>query len=313
MGKLIKKSLRKCWKRMDKKEYFDRISVYLESKLRFLDDKPEETIESTVKSLWFKAAGIPVSAERAITLPLPDLSERQLDYLNDIIKLRVGNTPLAYITGRQNFMGIELLSDKRALIPRKETELLGNKALDISKKMIISNKKVIVMDVCCGCGNLGISVANYNPDCIVYASDISTEAVELTQENINLLNLGQRVFVQQADMMSAFEKQDYYNYFDMIMCNPPYISSSKVTKMDKEISINEPKLAFDGGMLGTKIIQKLIIEAPKFLKKKGWLVFEVGSGQGQFIAQLCERAKTFSKIETTLDDSDTVRVISARK
>jgi release factor glutamine methyltransferase len=298
---------------MDKKEYFDRISVYLESKLHFLDDKPEETIESTIKALWLKAAGFSLSAEKAADMLLPDLTEKQRDYLTQLIQSRIENTPLAYITGRQNFMGIEFICDKRALIPRKETELLGKKALDISKKMSISNKKVCAMDVCCGSGNLGITVATYNPYCTVYSSDLSQEAVELTQENINLLNLGQRVFVQQGDMMSAFEKQDYYNYFDLIMCNPPYISSSKVTKMDKEISMNEPKLAFDGGMLGTKIIQRLIIEAPKFLKEKGWLVFEVGSGQGQFIAQLYERAKTFSKIDTTLDDSDSIRVISARK
>jgi release factor glutamine methyltransferase len=82
--------------------------------------------------------------------------------------------------------------------------------------------------------------------------------------------------------------------------------------MDIEISMNEPKIAFDGGMLGTKIIQKLIHDAPRFLAEQGWLAFEVGSGQGQFIAQLCERSGAFSKIETDSDNSGIIRVISAR-
>jgi release factor glutamine methyltransferase len=298
---------------MDKKENFDRIKVFLENKLRLQNDKPEENIESTVKALWFKAAGIPVSAEKSLTLTLPELSESQLTCLNELIKLRIENIPLAYITGRQNFMGIELMSDKRALIPRKETELLGKKTFNLIKQMYGSNKKMNVMDVCCGSGNLGISIAYFNSNCVVYASDLSQDAVELTRENIALLNLNARVFAEQGDMMSAFEKDVYYKTFDLIVCNPPYISSSKVTKMDIEISMNEPRIAFDGGMLGTKIIQKLIHDAPKYMAEQGWLVFEVGSGQGQFIAQLCERSGAFSKIETTLDDSDTIRVISARK
>jgi release factor glutamine methyltransferase len=298
---------------MDKKENFDRIKAYLECKLRLQNDKPEENIDSTVKALWFKAAGIPVSAEKSLTLSLPDLSENQLTVLNELIKLRIENIPLAYITGRQNFMGIELLSDKRALIPRKETELLGKKTFALLKEMSGSDKKLSIMDVCCGSGNLGISIAYFNPNCVVYASDLSNDAVELTKENISLLNLNHKVFAAQGDMMSAFEKDEYYQTFDLIVCNPPYISSSKVTKMDIEISMNEPKIAFDGGMLGTKIIQKLIHDAPKFLTEQGWLAFEVGSGQGQFIAQLCERSDGFSKIETDIDDSGIIRVISARK
>lgn len=297
---------------MDKQEFFNKISTELENKLHFLADKPEETIESSIKALWFKAAGFPISAERAINLSLPDLTEKQISYLYQLIQMRLENTPLAYITGRQNFMGVELLSDKRALIPRKETELLGKKALELSKEISDSNNQIYIMDVCCGSGNLGITVAHSNSNCIVYASDISHEAVELTKENINLLNLNKRVYVKQGDMMSAFEKNEYYEYFDLVICNPPYIISSKVPKMDSEISMNEPMVAFDGGMLGIKIIQKLIHEAPKFLRNRGWLVFEVGLGHGQLITQLCKRTQLYGQIETVLDDSDQIRVILAQ-
>jgi len=298
---------------MDKQELFNGIRVELENKLHLLDDKPEETVESTIKALWFKAAGIPLSSEKAINLDLPDLTEEQRTFLFNIVQLRIENTPLAYITGRQNFMGVELLSDKRALIPRKETEILGKKALELSKAMTDQEKKIYILDVCCGSGNLAITMAHYNSDCIVYATDISSEAVELTQENINLLNLNKRVYVEQGDMMSAFDKEEFYEKFDLIICNPPYILSSKVPKMDLEISMNEPMVAFDGGMLGIKIIQKLVHESPKFLKNKGWLVFEVGAGQGQLITQLCERTTLFNHIETVPDNSAYIRVVCAQK
>lgn len=298
---------------MNKTELFNRISDDLKNKLHFLEDKPEETIETTLKALWFAAAGFPVSAEGALKLSIPDLTEKQIKNLHQLIELRLNNTPLAHITKRQNFMGIELLSDKRALIPRKETELLGKKALELSNRIAKSKGIINVIDVCCGSGNLGIAIAHFNPNCIVYATDISQEAVELTQDNINLLNLNQRVHVKQGDLLSVFETNEFYEKIDLIICNPPYILSSKVQKMDTEIASNEPVLAFDGGMLGIKIIQKLISEAPKFLTHEGWLIFEVGVGQGNFIAQLCERAQLYQLIESVPDDSGNIRVILTRK
>jgi release factor glutamine methyltransferase len=298
---------------MNKLELFNSLSNNLTNKLHLLEDKPEETIETTLKALWFAAAGIPVSAEGSYKLPIPELTEKQIVNLNQFIELRLNGTPLAHITKRQNFMGIELMSDKRALIPRKETELLGRKALDLSYRIVKSKGKINVIDVCCGSGNLGIAIAHFNPDCQVYATDISEEAVELARDNINLLNLSRRVHVSQGDLLSVFETNEFYEKTDLIICNPPYILSSKVQKMDSEIASNEPVLAFDGGMLGIKIIQKLITEAPKFLTNDGWLIFEVGVGQGNFIAQLCERSQLYQLIESGADDSGNIRVISLQK
>lgn len=298
---------------MNKSELFSSISNDLKSRLHLLEDKPEETIESTLKTLWLTAAGIPVSAEGSIKLSIPDLTEKQIENLHQLIELRLNNTPLAHITNRQSFMGIELLSDRRALIPRKETELLGRKALELSNRIVKSKGRIKLIDVCCGSGNLGIAIAHLNPNCIVFSTDISQEAVELTQDNINFLNLNQRVQVKQGDLLSVFETDEYYEKTDLIICNPPYIQSSKVQKMDSEIASNEPALAFDGGMLGIKIIQKLISEAPKFLTSEGWLIFEVGAGQGNFITQLCERSQLYQLIESVSDDSGTARVILAQK
>jgi len=298
---------------MNKTELFDKISNELKNKIHILADKPEETIESTLKALWLAASGLFVSAESAGKMTLPDLTEKQIRELYDLIDIRLKNTPLAHITKRQNFMGIELLSDKRALIPRKETEILGKKALEISIRIARSKGIINIIDACCGSGNLGIAIAYFNPDCIVHATDISQEAVELTQDNIDFLNLNQRVHVKQGDLLSVFESNEFYDRIDLIVCNPPYILSSKVHKMDTEISSNEPVLAFDGGMLGIKIIQKLLSEATKFLTPGGWLIFEVGVGQGNLIVQLCERSQHYRGIESVSDDSGNIRVILAQK
>jgi len=298
---------------MNKSELYKSISNDLTGRLHLLEDKPEETIETTLKALWLTASGSPVSAQGSLNLPVPDLSDKQVEKLHELIDLRLNNTPLAHITRRQNFMGIELLSDKRALIPRKETEILGKKALELSKKLASEKGRIKVIDVCCGSGNLGIAIATYNADCTVYSTDLSQEAVDLTRDNIEFLNLTERVNVKQGDLLSVFETDEFYEKTDLIICNPPYITSSKVQKMDTEIASNEPVLAFDGGMLGIKIIQKLIADAPRFLTNDGWLIFEVGAGQGNFIAQLCERSQSYRAIEQVSDDNGNVRVIIAHK
>jgi release factor glutamine methyltransferase len=296
---------------MNKVELYNRIESVLIGKLNLLDDKPEETIESTIKALWYAASGNPKSVEESVILELPELTKEQVEKLSVFVDQRLSNTPLAYITGRQSFMGIELLSDKRALIPRKETEILGRKALELSNTIAEEQEKVKVIDVCCGAGNIGLALAYYNYKVIISASDISQEAVDLTSDNISLLELNERVHVIQGDLFSAFELDEYYGNTHLIVCNPPYISSAKVPKMIQEISKNEPLLAFDGGMLGTRIILKLIIESPKFLAKGGWVVFECGVGQGPFIQNLCERSEFFSKVESVSDNLGNIRVILA--
>jgi len=292
---------------------FDQLKKELHSKLHFLTDKPEETIDSTLRACWLTASGFPVSAEEAVKRELPELTEMQTDTLYSLIQKRVNNVPLAHITGRQNFMNVELLSDNRALIPRKETEILGREALGISLDLAREKKMVRVMDICCGSGNLGLAVAHYNPASIVFATDLSEEAVELTKDNISFLNLGEQIGAQPGDLFEAFEKEEHYRNTDIIICNPPYISSAKVLKMNTEISNYEPALAFDGGMFGTKVIQKLITEAPKFLTDGGWLLFEVGLGQGEFMMELCKRADHYNTVLPVSDAQGNIRVIVAQK
>lgn len=287
------------------------IKQRLENNLTLLEDKPEETIETTINALWNKAYGISMSAEKASQASLPPLTDEQKAILHQLIDKRLNGEPLAHLTGRQNFMGIELLCDKRALIPRKETEILGETALKRCQE-IAKNKSIVnVFDLCCGSGNLGLSLASHHQKLQIHSSDLSQEAVELTDENITFLGLNHQVKVCQSDLFLNFESASFWGKIDLIVCNPPYISTSKVSKMPLEIATNEPAMAFDGGMVGLKIIQKLIQEAPKFLTHTGWLVFEVGVGQGPFVIQICEKSGLYQQIESASDDFGNIRVIAA--
>ena len=292
---------------------FNEIKSKLAPQLQFLQDKPEETLASTIKACWLKAAGMPVSAEASLKHELPQLNETEIDILNNLLNRRLENVPLAHITGRQNFMGIELLSDPRALIPRKETELLGSKALEISLEYADQREQVRIMDICCGGGNLALAIAFHNPKAHVFAADLSGEAIALTLENINFLSLQERVEASQGDIFSCFENEKYFANTDIIVCNPPYISTAKVPKMHTETASHEPSLAFDGGMFGTNIIQKVIINAPRFLTPGGWLLMEVGAGQGEFIKRLCDGSESFLPATSVNDDHGNIRVIMAQK
>lgn len=298
---------------MSNTELFSKFSQVLKAQISFLEDKPEENLVSTLKALWLCAADFPVSAEKAVGLKLPELTTIQKKKLEHLFKQRINNIPLAHITKRQSFMGLEFITDKRALIPRKETEILGNEALKLSFEFSEIYGKVNVIDVCCGAGNLGIAISKLNPLCKVHAADISSEAVELACENVKFLNQDSRVRVIVSDMLAEFETNEFFGKIDLIICNPPYISNSKVVKMHPEISDNEPSLAFNGGMMGLKVIQKLIHEAPRFLSPGGWLCFEVGDGQGEFISKMCKKTQLYQKIQLVLDISGNIRVILSQK
>lgn len=298
---------------MTSEERFSRLKPRLEGKLTFPDDKVDETIDSTIKALWFAAIGLQISSEEALKLPLPELNRQQTRTFYRLLGQRLNNKPLAHITGRQNFMGIELICDYRALIPRKETEILGRKALELSYRLSQQKHNLKVIDVCCGAGNLGLALAYFNTNAHVYASDLSTEAIELARENIEFLRLQDRVITKQGSLFEPFDSEEFYGQVDLIVSNPPYISSAKIPRMNEQISAHEPYQAFDGGVFGINLIREIINEAPKYLTVPGWLIFEVGVGQGPFVVQLCENTGRYHFIDTVLDEAGNIRVILAKK
>ena len=126
----------------------------------FLADKPEETLESTLYALWHAAAGQPVSAELAAAMDLPQLQDQQQSILFQLIEQRLSGRPLAHLTSRQHFMNLEMLASPMALIPRKETELLGWTALKLGQLLSEDKKPITIIDVCTGSGNLALAMAH---------------------------------------------------------------------------------------------------------------------------------------------------------
>jgi len=293
-----------------KKLYHD-LAEQLSAGLRLLPDKPEETPDSTLCALWHTAAGVPVSAQKAGGLALRLLNATEIERLRELISQRIAGIPLAYLTGRQHFMGLDLFAGREALIPRMETELLGWGALEALQGLAADRDKVVVVDVCTGSGNLALALAFHAPKARVYAADLSREAVALARRNTHYLQLQDRVEFREGDLLAPFDEPGFHGCVDLLVCNPPYISSGKVDTMPHEIIGHEPRLAFDGGPFGIRIVERLIREAPRFLRKGGCLAFEVGLGQGSAFMKRLAGDKRYSRLRPIEDGAGAVRAIVA--
>jgi len=282
------------------------------AKLNALPDKPEETAESTLRALWQMAAGVPMSAEQSAESALPPLNDAAKARLSELLAQRWTGIPLAHLTGRQRFMGVELLASREALVPRKETELLGNVALAVLRTLARDKPSPRMIDVCTGAGNLAVTLAMQVPAAKVYASDLSEEAVALARRNGTALGLDSRVEFRQGDFLAPFADGQFDHNIDLLTCNPPYISSGKVGTMPGEIIGHEPSLAFDGGPFGVKILQRLLTEAPQFLRPGGWLAFEVGLGQGPALMDRMRRNPAYADLAGVMDAAGAVRAVVAR-
>lgn len=284
----------------------------LAGRIEFLPDKPEETLESTIRALWFAAAGTPKSAEAALLGEPPELTEVARAAFQELLNKRLSGVPLSHLTRRQRFMGLEMLADPRALIPRKETELLANAAVHAARQSVAGSERPLVVDVCTGSGNVALAIAHHVQSARVFGADLSEEAVMLARDNAQLLGLQNRVEFRCGDLLSPFESEEFLGKVDVLTCNPPYINSAKVGTMSGEISEHEPRLAFDGGPLGIGILMKLTQQAPRFLRAGGWLAFEVGLGQGPALVKRLKANPLFTHVECHESEQGALRAIVAR-
>lgn len=292
---------------------FQRRCAALAERLQTLPDKPQETAAATLRALWHLASGRAMSVEAAEQTALPVLDQAAEARLADLISRRLSGVPLAHLTGRQRFMGMELLAGKGALIPRQETELLGHAALSVLHGLAAKRQSVVVIDVCTGSANLALALAQHEPKAQVFAADLSEDAVELARRNAVHAGLSDRVELRVGDLLAPFDQARFHGAVDLLICNPPYISSQKVAVMASEISDFEPRLAFDGGPLGVRILQRLIRESPGYLKPGGWLAFEVGHGQGPAVLKRLQAQGDFDRTQTVTDAHGEIRGILAAR
>jgi release factor glutamine methyltransferase len=224
---------------------------------------------------------------------------------------RAAGAPLAYVTGREMFMRVELEVDEGALAPREETELLGYTALEAIRSSGSAAPKII--DMCCGSGNLACALAHHFPTARVWASDLTDGCVNVARRNVKHVGVSERVIVAQGDLFAGFVGLGLEGNIDVVVCNPPYISQSKLATDRAELLKHEPREAFDGGPYGLSIQQRVVKEALPFLRPGGTLLFEIGLGQERQVKMLFDRVKEYEDIRLVANAAGQVRVVSGRK
>lgn len=287
----------------------------LGDRLQTLPDKPEETVAATLRTLWHLAGGRALSVETALRTALSPMDKAGEARLAALIEQRLSGIPLAHLSGRQHFMGLEMLAGKDALIPRAETELLGGAALEVLRELAArasGEERVTVIDVCTGSGNLALALAHHEPRARVFAADLSADAVDLARRNAHHLSLHERVELRCGDLLEPFNQPQFHGQVDLLVCNPPYISSKKVDTLAGEIGGFEPRLAFDGGPLGIAILNRVIREAPLYLKPGGWLAVEVGLGQAVAMVKRMQSAGTYGSVRALTNHLGESRAVLAR-
>ena len=180
----------------------------------------------------------------------------QLPVLESLVERRINREPLSYITGKTEFFKRQFTVDERVLIPRPESEQLVVRAIDYVRKCGIENPRVA--DVGTGSGAIAISIALEMPSAEVFATDISSEALEVAHMNAH--KLGAEVEFTQGNLMGTLQGK-----FDLIVSNPPYIQSQVIKSLEPEV-LREPRIALDGGPNGTEVISPLLEEIRKKLK-----------------------------------------------
>ena len=220
------------------------------------------------------------------------------------ISQRARGVPLQYITGHQEFWGLDFKVTPAVLIPRPETEHSVEAVLDLAKKLEVQR----IVDVGTGSGCIAIALASELPSAEIHAVDISADALAVARENAERLGFADRVHFRQSHVLAEYF--DKGPYFDIVVSNPPYVGSNEPEKVQREVREHEPRIAVFGGQTGLELYAQLIPQAQTVLKAGGWLVMEIGySTEAQIRAML----KDWSQVRAACDLQGIPRVVIARK
>ena len=216
----------------------------------------------------------------------------------DLILQRVAHTPLAYIKGTQEFMGLEFSVNKQVLIPNQDTETL------VEEAMRLMHDGMRVLDLCTGSGCIALSLLHYTNDTSAVATDISKAALTVAVQNAEQLNLVQRISFAETDLFPVQKEK-----FDLIVSNPPYIPTEVIETLAPEVKDHEPRLALDGTEDGLSFYRRIIRTAPEWLFESGWLILEIGYDQGEAVSAMM-RENGFRDIEVIRDLGGKDRVVT---
>lgn len=209
------------------------------------------------------------------------------------------------------FMGLAFPAMPDVLAPRAETELLGRAALEALAAR--GRARPLVVDMCCGAANLAVAIAARVVGARAFACDLTDGAVAAARASVARHALGERVSVLQGDLFAPLVGHDLEGRVDLVVCNPPYISTGRLAKDRAHLLAEEPREAFDGGPYGISILQRVVREAAPFLAPGGVLACEFGEGQERQVERLLARTGTWEDITFLADANGAKRVVTARR
>jgi release factor glutamine methyltransferase len=228
------------------------------------------------------------------------LTDSELTPLRELVRRRGEGEPLQHLLGTVEFCEHTFVCDKRAMVPRPETEEL----VELLKSQI-PNPKSQILDVGTGSGVIALSLAARFPEAEIFATDISEDALALARENAARLNLNERMHFIESDLLEAIDES-----FDVIAANLPYISTQDRQSLAREV-LNDPEVALFAGEAGDELVRELIEQAPAHLKPGALLALEIGIGQAASLSDLL-REKKYHDIESRNDYSGVSRFLLAR-
>lgn len=224
----------------------------------------------------------------------------------DLVAKRAEGVPLQHITGTQEFMGLTFLVKPEVLIPRQDTEVLVNEVIQMVRDI---KKSCKVLDLGCGTGAIGLSIARLCENAKVTLSDVSSKAIEAAKQNAKVMGLEKKVSFEQGYLFAPFEGRFRRDTFDIIVSNPPYIRSDVIPTLQVEVREHEPILALDGGKDGLDFYRAILEKAQKYLTKTGVLAFEIGNDQALAVAQIAKELHKFNECKFVKDLAGNDRVL----
>ena len=234
------------------------------------------------------------------------VNEQVCAQMDNAVQRLMNDEPLAYILGKWEFYGLELIVTPDVLIPRDDTCAVA--ALAIEQSLFLDSKPRI-LDLCTGSGCIGLAIASRVKDAKVTLADLSQEALAVAKQNIVLHKLTNRVSCVKANALE--EPPAFMGKFDLIVSNPPYITTREMLELPHSVAGYEPRMALHGGEDGLKFYRAIAANYAKALKPGGYLCFEFGEEQGDDICAILE-SNGYTIIQRVKDYNDTERAVMAR-